>query len=65
MATKQVVATIETGKGAHGVVVSADNKYVYVTNMYDNSVSIIDNASNKVITNVSVDSEPNGITFKK
>ena len=29
MSTKKVVATIETGKGAHGAVVSHDNKYVY------------------------------------
>ncbi|GKU27590.1 hypothetical protein CFOLD11_44170 [Clostridium folliculivorans] len=65
LATKQVVATIETGKGAHGVVVSPDNKYVYVTNMYDDSVSIIDNATNKVTANISVDAEPNGISFKK
>ncbi|QAA35322.1 YVTN family beta-propeller repeat-containing protein [Clostridium manihotivorum] len=64
MATKQVVETIVTGKGAHGVVVTPDNKYVYVTNMYDNTVSVIDNSTNKVIQNIQVDAEPNGISYK-
>lgn len=63
--TKQVVATIETGKGAHGVVVSPDNKFVYVTNMYEATVSVIDNETNKVIATIPVDEEPNGISFKK
>jgi YVTN family beta-propeller protein len=30
---KKVVAAIETGKGAHGVVTNPDHKYVFVTNM--------------------------------
>lgn len=65
LSTKAVVATIEVGKGAHGVVTSDDNKYVYITNMYEGTVSVIDNASNKVIATVPVDKEPNGISFKK
>lgn len=64
MTTKKVVATIETGKGAHGVVVSPDNKYVYVTNMYDGTVSIIDNSTDKVIKTTKVEGEPNGISYK-
>lgn len=64
MSTKKVVATIETGKGAHGVVVSTDNKYVYVTNMYDGTVSVIDNSTDKVIKNTKVEGEPNGISYR-
>lgn len=64
LVTKEVVATIETGKGAHGVVTSADNKFIYVTNMYDNTVSVIDNTSNKVIATVAVDKTPNGISYR-
>lgn len=62
--TKRVVATIETGKGAHGVVTSDDNKTVYVTNMFENTVSVIDNEQNKVIKNVAVGKAPNGISYK-
>lgn len=65
LSTKKVVATIETGKGSHGVVVSPDNKYVYVTNMFEDTVSVIDNTANKVIATIPVDGEPNGISFKK
>ncbi|MBE6088770.1 MAG: YncE family protein [Clostridium beijerinckii] len=64
MSTKKVVATIETGKGAHGVVVSPDNKYVYVTNMYDGTVSVIDNSTDKVIKTTKVEGEPNGISYR-
>ena len=64
METQTVEATIEVGKGAHGVVVSNDNKFVYVTNMYDATVSVIDNAANKVIATIPVEKEPNGITIK-
>ncbi|MCR3759525.1 YncE family protein [Clostridium felsineum] len=63
--SKKVTATIQTGKGAHGIVLSPDNKYSYVTNMYEATVSIIDNSKNKVITTIPVDKEPNGISFKK
>ncbi|HLO12840.1 MAG TPA: YncE family protein [Pseudoneobacillus sp.] len=59
---KEVVATINTGKGSHGVVTSPDNQYVYVTNMVDNTVSVIDNEQNKVIETIEVDRVPNGIS---
>ncbi|MDU4659965.1 MAG: YVTN family beta-propeller repeat-containing protein, partial [Clostridium butyricum] len=44
--------------------VSDDNKYVYITNMYDNTVSVIDNLKNKVIAIIPVGETPNGITYK-
>ncbi|GGJ71388.1 YVTN family beta-propeller protein [Anoxybacillus voinovskiensis] len=61
--TKQVVATIETGKGAHGVVTSANQKYVFVTNMFDNTVSVIDKEQSKVIKTIQVGEIPNGISI--
>ncbi|MCB2296079.1 YncE family protein [Clostridium algoriphilum] len=64
LTTKKVVATIKTGKGAHGVVTSIDNKIVYVTNMYDNTVSVIDNKTNKVTATVKVGKTPNGISYR-
>lgn len=62
--TKKVVATIKVGKGAHGIVTSNDNQFVYVTNMYDNTVSVIKNDDNTVISTVKVGMEPNGISIK-
>ena len=45
----KVISTIKVGKKAHGVVVSNDGKSVFVTNTMDNTVSVIDVASQKVI----------------
>lgn len=60
---KQVVASIETGNGSHGVVTSPDNKFSYVTNMFDDSISIIDNSQNKVAKTIQVGKTPNGISI--
>ncbi|WP_070000012.1 YVTN family beta-propeller repeat protein [Cellulosilyticum sp. I15G10I2] len=65
MGTKTVIATTETGKGAHGVVVTNDNKYVYVTNKYENTISVIDNTTGQVISTVQVDEGPNGISYRE
>lgn len=63
--TKTVEATIDVGNDAHGVVTSDDDKFVYITNMYEATVSVIDNETNEVIATVEVDKEPNGISYKK
>nr|WP_309100596.1 cytochrome D1 domain-containing protein [Fredinandcohnia onubensis] len=62
LTNNKIVATIKTGKGSHGVVTSSDNKIVYVTNMFDHTVSVIDNEKNEVIATVDVDKTPNGIS---
>ncbi|MEX2462385.1 MAG: YncE family protein [Paenibacillaceae bacterium] len=63
LSTKKAVATIETGKGAHGLVTSKDNKFIYVTNMFENTVSVVDNTQNKEITELKVGQTPNGISL--
>ncbi|WP_102275599.1 YVTN family beta-propeller repeat protein [Cytobacillus massiliigabonensis] len=63
LAEKKVTATIETGKGAHGVVTSSDSKRLYVTNMFENTVTIIDTEQNKVIDTIEVGEVPNGISI--
>jgi len=62
--TKNVVATIVVGKGAHGLVTDNNSKFIYVTNMFENTVSVIDNSRNEVIATVPVGQTPNGITYK-
>ncbi|MDQ6600326.1 YncE family protein [Bacillus salipaludis] len=61
--SKHVAATIETGKGSHGVVTSPDNKLTYVTNMFENTVNVIDNSQNKVVKTINVGKTPNGISI--
>lgn len=64
VAKARVVQTIRTGKGAHGVTVSADGSFVFVTNIVDGTVSLIDVASQSVTATYKVGKGPNGITFR-
>ena len=59
-----MAATIVVGKGAHGVVTDPKSTFIYVTNMFDNTVSVINNRENRVISTVPVGETPNGITYK-
>lgn len=63
-ANNSVIATIVTGKGAHGLVVSDDGKRTFVANIVDDTVSVIDTATRKVTNNIKVGKGPNGITFR-
>ena len=51
-------------KGAHGVVISDDGKRAFITNTVDDTVSVIDTASQKAIKTIKVGKGPNGITFR-
>ena len=62
--TNSVVATITTGRGAHGVLVSDDRTRAFITNIEDGTVSVIDVATKKVIVTIKVGKGPNGITFR-
>jgi YVTN family beta-propeller protein len=63
METFEAAKTIETGPGAHGVVVDRDGRYAYVTNIYANSVSVLDVKDLKVVATVPVGKGPNGISL--
>lgn len=58
-----VSSVITVGKGPHGVVVGRDGKHAYVTNVVDNTVSIVDLESRKVTATVKVGKRPNGISI--
>jgi YVTN family beta-propeller protein len=53
---------IRTGNGAHGVVVGNDGRHAYVTNLYANTVSVIDVQTRKSVATVAVGAGPNGIS---
>ncbi len=45
----KVLGFIKTGQGAHGLYVSRDDRYLYVTNRDEGSISVISFATNKVV----------------
>lgn len=58
----KVTASIPTGRGAHGVVVDADGRQAYVSNLYDHTVTVIDLVAHKPVATVPVGAGPNGIS---
>lgn len=62
LARLAVVKTVETGPGAHGVVVSGDGRYAFVTNTYANTLSVIKVGDLAVAATVPVGKEPNGVS---
>lgn len=63
--TNTVESTVIVGNGAHGVTTNTDGTKIYVTNLSDNSVSVIDAASLNVIQTIPVGISPNGISILK
>ncbi|WP_332827923.1 YncE family protein [Ramlibacter sp.] len=59
----RVVATVRTGKGAHGVAMSQDGRYVFVTNIEAGTLSVIETASRQVVATHTVGAGPNGVTW--
>lgn len=64
VAKKRVVKTLVTGKGAHGAAVSPDSAYVFVSNIEAGTFSVIDTATQKVVTEHQVGAGPNGISYQ-
>ncbi len=58
----KVIGTVSVGQGAHGVVLSDDGGLAYVTNLADNSVSVVDTAKMETVTTIAVGTKPNGIS---
>lgn len=63
IASAKVIGTVKVGNKAHGVVISNDGKTVYVTNQQDNTVSIIDVATQKETGRYPVGKSPNGLSY--
>jgi YVTN family beta-propeller protein len=60
---KNVVIPI--GLAPWGLDISGDGKYVFASNNVDDTISIIDSTTLKVVNTVRVDHDPNGIAFRK
>lgn len=63
IAQKQVDQIIAAGMAPHGLVVSKDGTFVYVTNLLSEDVSVIDTTSNTEVDRISVGKMPNGISI--
>lgn len=61
--TLAVVGTIETGEGAHGIVIDPESRYAYVTNIYDDNVAVLDIAGRRVVKTIASGDGPNGISY--
>lgn len=64
VATDKVVATVVTGRGAHGVVVSDDSSRAFIANTVDGTVSEIDTATQRLVRDFKVGDGSGGITFR-
>ncbi len=60
-ATGLLIATPEVGKGAHGVSIARDGSRAYVSNAFEDSVSVIDLDSHTELTRYRTEAGPNGI----
>ena len=54
---------IKAGNAPHGVVVSPDGKFVYVTNLLSGDLSIIDTSTDMEIAKIPLGKEPNGVSL--
>ncbi len=60
-APDSVVATVGVGEGPCSIVSLPSGEYVYVANVFDDNVSVIQTSSNTVVETVSVGNNPIGI----
>jgi YVTN family beta-propeller protein len=50
--TNTVVASVTVGTTPHGVAITPDGAFAYVSNFYNNSASVIDTTTNTVVDTV-------------
>jgi len=61
--TRTVVATVPVVAGPHGMGISRDGRFVYVTGDESSSMSIIDTAIDRVVGTVDVGKAPHGVAL--
>ena len=59
----EVLSAVETGEGAHGIVIEPSSRHAYVTNIYGNDVAVLDLKEQEVVARIPVGSKPNGVSF--
>jgi YVTN family beta-propeller protein len=61
IAEKRVLATVPVPPGPHGIVITPDNRWVYVASDGASTVSVIDTATDKLVENIEVGKNPHGV----
>jgi YVTN family beta-propeller protein len=62
-AAGKVVATIPVAAGPHGMGISADGRWLYVTSDGSSTLSVIDTATDRVARTIEVGKTPNGVAL--
>jgi YVTN family beta-propeller protein len=63
--SKRVVATISIPPGPHGMVITPDNRWLYVASDGASTVSVIDTATDKLVENIEVGKNPHGVAVTR
>ncbi len=63
--SNKMISSIPIPKGPHGMEISPDGKFVYVSNEGSSVVSVIDTASDKISQNIEVGSAPHGLALTR
>jgi YVTN family beta-propeller protein len=58
-----VVNTVETGLGAHGVVIDPSSRHAYITNIYGNDLAVLDLPEARIVARIPTGAGPNGSSF--
>ncbi len=61
--TNQVLSTIPVPAGPHGMVITHDGRWVYVSSDGDSKVSVIDTSTDKVVNTIEVGKSPHGLAL--
>src|SRR3989344_33296 len=59
----KIAGVIKGGSAPHGIIVSKDGKFVYVTNLLSDDVSVIDTVLGKEVAKIKIGKMPNGISL--
>jgi YVTN family beta-propeller protein len=62
---KQVTATIPVPPGPHGMVITPDNRWLYVASDGASTVSVIDTATDTLVENIEVGKNPHGVAVTR
>lgn len=61
--TNTISGSVTVGNGAHGVTTSTDGNRIFITNLKDNTVTVVDANSLSVLKTINVGTSPNGISY--